>query len=809
MLEGQAASGVRPFPAWLVAAYDRCPEPLRRFLPPRDLIERVRWIILTTWLGIMLGTTALTIVGDRPDHSKALGIVGIATIASTWVVRYRGRRTPVTLDIADGLALALISLGIGSTESVRLITFYVFGRGLYGPNEANRIFLVVGLAISSHVVSDALSDRFGLHQHEIVLLIGVPLAAMLASGLGHVIGTYEHHNRQLHAAETRYRQLIEQVPAVTYVQQLSVAPRQPGSFKYISPQVETILGYSPEEWATSYLIHGDLLHPDDRDRVVAEVLRTDATGEAYRVEYRRRARDGRYVWIRDEAVLVPDDDGDGLVWQGLLFDISDLKEAERRIRFQAHHDILTGLPNRSQFLESLAQALERATPGSGSVAVLFLDLDNFKDVNDSFGHEAGDRLLNAVAERLAQQSGPEEMAARLGGDEFTVLVAATATSDTSVFAAAAAERFLAPFRAPFAIAGQEVFVRASIGVAVAMPGEVRPEEVIRQADVALYAAKRQGKGGYRIYDPAFQSDALERLRLETQLTHAIERQEFRVYYQPIVDLASGQIAGLEALIRWDHPSRGLLDPSAFIGVAEETGQIVPIGLWVLSEACRQAATLEYTAGRLAGGSALPISVNLSARQLVQPGIVSNIADILERTRFPPERLTLEVTESVSLEHSHETAETLLALRGLGVRLAIDDFGTGHSGLNVLRRRPIQSLKIDRSLVVNLPTVADDRAIVQAIVTFAGILGLQTVAEGIETMAQLDHLRHLGCTFGQGHLFSHPLPRDEIVTLLQSAPSWPPTGPSSDRGVLVPLPVPAPTRIAKLGHGAGAPNEELP
>ena len=243
------------------------------------------------------------------------------------------------------------------------------------------------------------------------------------------------------------------------------------------------------------------------------------------------------------------------VWQGLLFDISDLKEAERRIRFQAHHDALTGLPNRSRFLESLNLALHRAEAREESVAILFLDLDNFKDVNDSFGHEAGDRLLIAVAERLAAQSGPLEIAARLGGDEFTVLLDTVPAPTAEASAAAAAERFLEPLRAPFAIAGQEIFVRASIGVAVASPGVDGPEDLLRQADVALYTAKRQGKGSYRVYDPTIQTDALERLQLEAQLTHAIERQEFRVFYQPIVDLGSGQIAGLEALdpLAASHP----------------------------------------------------------------------------------------------------------------------------------------------------------------------------------------------------------------------------------------------------------------
>ena len=265
---------------------------------------------------------------------------------------------------------------------------------------------------------------------------------------------------------------------------------------------------------------------------------------------------------------------------------------------------------------------------------------------------------------------------------------------------------------------------------------------------------------------------LERLRLETQLSHAIERAEFRLHFQPIVALGTGHVAGLEALIRWQHLVRGLLDPSAFITVAEETGQIVPIGNWVLAAACHKATGLRLTLPGSSGTAPLPISVNLSARQLIQPGVVADIEAVLVETGFPPERLTLEITESASLEHSHATSETLAALRALGVRLAIDDFGTGHSGLNVLRRRPIQSLKIDRSLVEGLLHNPDDRAIVQAIVIFAQTLGLQTVAEGIETPDQLALLRSLGCDLGQGHLFSRPLPPEEIAALLATNPSWP-------------------------------------
>ena len=360
--------------------------------------------MLATGLGIMIATALMIAASPESDRFRALGFAGIAWFSWSWITRYRSGRTPIALDVSDGGALTLIALGIGPDESVGIVTFSVFGRGLYGPSAAARTVLVVALALASHVISDSITSHTNLFDHVFdhqEPFIGYPVAALLAAGLGRVIATYEHNNSLLHAAETRYRLLIEQVPAVTYVQHLSVSSEQSGAYKYISPQIESILGYSPEEWAATYRKHAELLHPDDRARVIAEVLRTDATGDPYRVEYRRRHKDGHDVWIRDEAVLVPDDEGETLVWQGLLFDISDLKEAERRIRFQAQHDALTGLPNRSRFLESLNLALLRAESRGESVAVLFLDLDNFKDVNDSFGHAAGDRLLIAVADRLA------------------------------------------------------------------------------------------------------------------------------------------------------------------------------------------------------------------------------------------------------------------------------------------------------------------------------------------------------------------------------------------------------------------------
>ncbi|MBA3415070.1 MAG: EAL domain-containing protein, partial [Chloroflexia bacterium] len=736
---GPAPPEPPPYPAWLVALSAHTPDSLRPLLPPQSLLDRVRWIVLAIGLAVLAAALPLLATGSASSPVRLLALTGLGWLVWSWTRRFRTSQIPWAIDIADAAGLMLIGLGAGASDALGVVIFAVFGRALYGG--AGRVVVITGLAIAAHLMADAIDRDVNILHDEGIQLVGAPIAAIMAYNLSRVLAGHERSADQLRTTEMRYRLLVEQIPAVTYVQRRSDHEHEPGTLLYISPQISTILGYSPAEWAANYGRYEDRVHPDDREMVMAEDTRTDLSGEPFCLEYRYRAKDGRYVWLRDEAILMPGEPGEPALWQGLLFDIGDRKEAERRLTVQAQHDALTGLPNRFRFLERLTQALDEAESAGRFVAVLFLDLDNFKDVNDSFGHEAGDRLLVAVAERLAARSGPWEMAARLGGDEFTVLLdRVSAPSD----AVAAAERFLEPLRAPFGLAGQKIFVRASIGVAVASPGQERPEDLLRQADVALYSAKRQGKSNVRLYDPSVQTHALERLRLETQLTHAIERAEFRLHFQPIVALGTGHVAGLEALIRWQHPVRGLLDPSDFITVAEETGQIVPIGNWVLAAACHKATGHRLTLPGSSGTAPLPISVNLCARQLIQPGVVADIEAVLVETGFPPERLTLEITESVSLEHSHATSETLAALRALGVRLAIDDFGTGHSGLNVLRRRPIQSLKIDRSLVEGLLHNPDDRAIVQAIVIFAQTLGLQTVAEGIETPDQLALLRSLGC-----------------------------------------------------------------
>jgi diguanylate cyclase (GGDEF)-like protein len=445
-----------------------------------------------------------------------------------------------------------------------------------------------------------------------------------------------------------------------------------------------------------------------------------------------------------------------------LADRLDHKMAE--LTHQASHDSLSGLPNRKLFLKCVNEALV-AGAGTG-VAVLFLDLDNFKMVNDSLGHSAGDQLIVDVAGRLracfGDESGLRGTVARLGGDEFTILLADAAVDEITT--RRIAERLVETLSAPFQIGRHALVVSASIGIAHSTPELNTAEDLLRAADVAMYRSKGTGRGRCVVYETAMGQHAAERLDQETELRQAIETGALRVFYQPIVDLASGQVREVEALVRWHHPSRGLISPSEFIGLAEETGLIVPLGRWVLEEACRQ---LQVWQRDYPVHPPLVLNVNLSARQLAQPDLVGSVRGILEDTGIPPASLTLEITESCLMEDSD--ANQLRGLAALGIHLAIDDFGTGYSSLAYLSRMPIQTLKIDRSFVSRLGQEPESHAVVQTIIALARALGLGVTAEGIERPEQSALLRALGCTRGQGFLFARPLPAEDVdfgVTVVQ-------------------------------------------
>jgi diguanylate cyclase (GGDEF)-like protein len=428
----------------------------------------------------------------------------------------------------------------------------------------------------------------------------------------------------------------------------------------------------------------------------------------------------------------------------------------------AFTDTLTGLPNRALLRDRLTHALARADRQRGLLAVLFLDLDRFKVVNDSLGHASGDALLVEVASRINACLRAGDTAARLGGDEFTVLLEDVLDEDQAV---EVAERIAEALRLPVMVEGREVFVSASIGIALNTPRGIGPDGVLRNADLALYRAKADGRARHAVFDPSMEMRALERLEVETDLRHALDRDELRVYFQPVVDLDTGTVNELEALVRWERPGYGIVSPMAFIPIAEETGLIVPIGQWVLEEACRWAQRWQSFS---APHKPLIVSVNLSARQFQHPELLTDIKRALNQTGLNPRHLKLEITESVVMQDAPATIETLQALKAIGIRVAIDDFGTGYSSLSYLKRLPVDTLKIDRSFVNGLGDNAQDTAIVDSVLALARTLELSVTGEGVETQAQARHLRRLGCDRGQGFLYARPLPPSDMERLLEEA-----------------------------------------
>jgi diguanylate cyclase (GGDEF)-like protein len=448
-----------------------------------------------------------------------------------------------------------------------------------------------------------------------------------------------------------------------------------------------------------------------------------------------------------------------------------LERSEARFRHRALHDPLTGLPNRDFFSDRIRHALERARRSGKAVAVLFMDLDNFKYVNDSLGHETGDELLVKVARRIERSLRAGDTPARFGGDEFIVLLEDIAGAEDAI---RAAERIANELRDPLVLVGQEVSVGASIGIAVSRPADVGGSgTLLRDADAAMYAAKQDGKATYRVFDPSMNKEARVRLRLENDLRAALESGEFAIHYQPKVELKTGRIVGFEALVRWHHPTRGLVYPDHFISIAEETGLISPIGRWVLERACRQAKGWHETHPDL---PPLTLAVNLSPRQFRRPDLVEDVEEVLRETGLDPGALELEITEGVAMEDAPSTLITLYKLKGLGAKLSIDDFGTGYSSLSYLKRFPVDYLKLDRSIVEGLDQDPRNNAVASAVIVLAHSLGQRVIAEGVETEEQLGRLRLLECDIAQGYLFADPVPNEAAVALFEETlegkpPRW--------------------------------------
>jgi diguanylate cyclase (GGDEF)-like protein/PAS domain S-box-containing protein len=537
---------------------------------------------------------------------------------------------------------------------------------------------------------------------------------------------------------------------------------------YLSLRWKTMLGFadgeigdSPSEWLGR-------IHPDDLPEV-RHAISAHLLGQApdFESEHRMLHRDGGYRWVLTRGLAVRNAAGGAYRMAGSQSDITARKAAEERLLHDAFHDPLTGLPNRALFMDRLGMAIVHAKRRlSYTFAVLFIDLDRFKNVNDSLGHSVGDELLIAVARRLESCLRPGDTVARLGGDEFTILLDEVTDAEHAVQVAQRMHREMAR---PFRVQGHEVFVTLSLGITLGAGGDYdRPEDVLRDADTAMYGAKASGKARDAIFDRDMHDRAVALLRLETDLRLAVERAEFEIHYQPIISLTNGKIDAFEALLRWHHPGRGLLRPDSFVAVAEDTGLIVPIGWWVLREACRQLAewqALPWT------GEHLAVTVNLSGKQFMQADLVQRIASILRETGIRPGGLRLEITESTIMGQHEDAIAKLLALRGFGVKLYIDDFGTGYSSLSYLHRLPVDALKIDRSFISEMNGGDDRSEIVGTIVTLARILRMDVAAEGIETAEQVSRLRALSCHYGQGYFFSEPLAGIAAGGLIQAGASW--------------------------------------
>ncbi|HQR66966.1 MAG TPA: EAL domain-containing protein [Thermoanaerobaculia bacterium] len=555
------------------------------------------------------------------------------------------------------------------------------------------------------------------------------------------------HERTLAASERRYRLLFERNLAGLYRSTLD------GRILECNSALARILGYPSREEVLALNMHELHLDPEDREVTLASLLQ-----QKFLVNYEigLRRRDGTPVWVLVNESLLEDEAG-GPVLEGSLIDISDRKRAEEQSHHQAYHDALTDLPNRVLFHDRLSLAILHAHRRKQILAVMFIDLDHFKNVNDTLGHTSGDEVLVAVADRLKSCLREEDTVARVGGDEFLVLLSGIAR-DSDV--GAMARKLLKVLAEPFTLKKRELFLSASIGVGLYPNDGTDAETLVANVDTAMYRAKEAGRNNFQFFTPHMQEASQERAHLESGLRRALPREEFTLHYQPILELSTRRVLGVEALVRWNHPERGLLGPKEFIGLAEDVGLIVAIGEWILRRACREAMHL-----REGAFPDLRVAVNLSPRQFQDKDLVWTVQRVLAETGLPPACLELEITESIAMQNLSLTGEVLGELARMGLHISMDDFGTGHSSLNYLKHFPIHRLKIDRSFVAGMTRDDRDRSIVAAIISMAHNLSLQVTAEGVEVGAQADMLAALGCDDVQGFLFAPPLPEPLLAERL--------------------------------------------
>jgi len=533
-----------------------------------------------------------------------------------------------------------------------------------------------------------------------------------------------------------------------------------------SEEARHLVGLNPAESAPSYRDFLRLVQDDDRKVLQALIHAAARQGRGFDTDFRTRGGGEKMRWLHLVSLPIVNELGQVCTVRGTVMDVTERKQAERslsesasRMKFLANYDPLTTLPNRSMFHQGLQRALVRAQRYNRTLALLFIDLDRFKNINDTLGHDAGDEVLRTVAARLQGALREADMVARLGGDEFVVLV--EEVSDARLVAAVA-QKLIKSVAEPFLLGAREYRVTASIGISTYPADGADGATLLKNADIAMYRAKEQGKNNSQYYAASMNTHSLERLALETSLRGALERDELVLHFQPKIEIGNGQLTGMEALVRWSRPGAGMVPPADFIPIAEETGLIVAIGEWVLKHACKH----NYEWGR---GDAPPlrVAVNLSARQFAQANLVSDVARILDVTGLEPLWLELEITESMVMHNPEQAIRTLHQLKSLGISIALDDFGTGYSSLGYLKRFPLDFLKIDRSFIRDIPEDNDDATITRTIISMAHNLRLKVIAEGVETEAQYNFLREHGCDEIQGYIFSRPLPAAEFHSLIQA------------------------------------------
>lgn len=705
-------------------------------------------------------------------------VAGALSLMGSFDPREFRREVPLTRALFNraqiGLATAVVSVVFHQWATVRSPLAVSLSAAVLGS--------VAGYLVNVWLVTTAVSLDYGMRPLEVVRSLTVGsrtqfVLSYLAFGLLGAVVAYlfdragawavvmvvapmllarQAFFRTLAAeeAQAKYRNLVEQLPAVTYVE----AAERPGSMVYVSPQLEAMLGYQPDRWLHEAGLRDAAVDPRDRSQVSVERERARGSGQPMRMEYRMVGSGGKVLWVREEAHLVRDPSGTPRYWQGVILDLTAEKEAAEEISFLAYHDRLTGLPNRVLFEEVLALALRRAARDRKLVAVLYMDLDNFKLVNDSLGHAAGDALLRTVAERLRTVARGPDLLARQGGDEFLLLLADLDPGPAAAaqVAQGVAERIQEALRAPFLLESTEVYVTASIGVSMYPVDASDAGDLLRNADAAMFQSKKAGPGRWTTL--AAGTDYLHELSFATRLRKGVQQQTWVMHYQPMVDLSSGGLVGVEALIRWFDPELGSVSPARFIPLAEEMGLIGSIDEWVMGEVSRQAAMWRRQ------GVHMDVSFNLSLRRLWEPDMVRAMEGMIRTLGLESGALIIEITESTAMADLERTRRVLSDLHEIGIRVAIDDFGAAYSSLSRLKQLDVDILKIDGQFLRGVPGDPQASSVLRAIVQLAHSLGVEPFAEGIEAEAQRATLVELGCLRGQGFHFGRAVPPEAIAEL---------------------------------------------